>query len=105
VAEVVWHFCTSCGGRLSPFTKFEEGIDAPEVGAKGRAVLLYSYNASHPDSRRAWCLGEKKWVSLSRVTEAEVWTMYVNRRGVNFRKDCMPEEALKARRRARNKKR
>lgn len=83
--EVVWHFCENCHARISPYTKFDAETEAPELGRSGASILLRSFNNANPEDKLAYCLSCKTFVRCERMTETEIWTMYLNRRGVVVR--------------------
>lgn len=82
---LVRHHCSVCNARVIPFDSFESRTESPEEGAKGNAVLLYSFNQKNKDNRRAWCWSCKGWVTAKRLLEDDIRAMYIRRRGVTIR--------------------
>lgn len=91
IRELAWFFCDECHGRVLPHTKFDAETEAPLPGLRGQTVLLSSYNNSHRDDQMAWCLSCKAFVTTVRMDEAQIWTLYLRRRGVAMRADRLRE--------------
>ena len=78
----VRHYCRECGAQLTPFSKFEERTESPYPGKVQSSVLLSSYNNNHPDERIAWCFSCCGMRECRRLTEREIWQLYLYRNGV-----------------------
>lgn len=87
IREYVQHKCDDCGSLVRPYTKFDAETVAPELGKKGQEILLRTYNSYNPENRIGWCWSCKDFRGLTRVSEAEIWNMYLRRRGVVVRTD------------------
>lgn len=82
---LVRHYCIECGSRVTPFDKFEERTESPEVGKNETVILLKSYNAEHREDRIAWCFSCKSFKRAERLGESEILELYSKRRGVRIR--------------------
>jgi len=84
------HYCRSCGQRVYPYDSLEALTVAPEAGARGGPILLYSANSrkartEEGPGRLAWCWSENKWVETYRETRFDTMLRYLKRNGVEFR--------------------
>lgn len=84
------HYCKVCDNRVFPYDSLEALTIAPEPGAKGNPVLLYSSNSrkaaqSEEVSRTAWCWRCEKFTETYRETKYDTMVRYLRRRGVQFR--------------------
>jgi hypothetical protein len=86
----VRHYCSKCGSRVFPFDKYENLTEyTPKVGKPHTPIkrpLLYSYNQRDPDNRVAWCWACDKMMPCERLTEREIYRLYIARDGVITRK-------------------
>lgn len=91
IRENVWYLCPDGHGRLAPYSKYDAETEAPEPGKSGESILLRSFNNANPDSKLAWCFGCQAMVECKRVGEAEIWAMFLNRRGIKVRTQRLRE--------------
>lgn len=88
--EYVRYFCSVCADqgrttRVLPYDSFEAMTEAPEAGAKGNPILLYSYNSKlNKNERVAWCFTCNEWRPANREGRPEIMLRYLRRRGVTF---------------------
>lgn len=98
VSLVARHYCLLCHNRVFPYDSWEAATLAPETGASGRPVLLYSANqrlsTDGEEERIAWCWACDGWTRTYRVTKADIALVYARRAGVKFRGGNGSERAL-----------